>query len=126
MNGLAEYPGYVCYDASRPSWLPNWLDTWGESVCKLKQAPANVGACLNPLATSCAPDSYVNANVFSGKPNTDPNVSGAGILGTDEGSNAPPGLMQTLGANFPDLSFNPGNALLWVGLGVAALVFLRR
>lgn len=130
-TGLGEYPGYVCYDASRPSWLPNWLDTWAESACKLRQAPQNVASCLNPLSTQCSPDSWINLNTFSGTPNYDPNVSGSGILGAEEGSNAPPGLLDTVSSAIGDttgiknLTFNPGTALL-IAAGIGALLFIRR
>lgn len=115
MIGLAEYPGYVCYDATRPTWLPNWLDTFAESACKLRQAPGNVAACLNPLATNCAPDSWVNLNIASATPNYDPNVSGAGIVGADQPNNTPSG----------PLALNT-NTLLWLAAGFAALMIATR
>jgi hypothetical protein len=115
LYGLGEYPGYVCYDASRPSWLPNWLDTWTESTCKLKQAPGNIVACLNPLATNCAQDSLVNTNVASATPNLDPSVSGAGIVGTDQPNNTPTGI--------PTLNVN---TTLWLAAGLAVLMIATR
>jgi hypothetical protein len=124
MSGLAEYPGYVCYDATRPSWLPYWLDTLGEETCKLSQVAGNVKACLNPVGTQCSPDSYVNFNMVSGQPNLDPNVSGAGILGTDTGSNAPPGLLSSIAGGTG--SFNLGTTLQWVGIGLLALFLVKR
>ncbi len=124
MTGLGEQPGYVCYDANRPTWYPNWLDTPTESLCKLREAPANIGACLNPFGTQCSPDSYLNWNVVSGKANLDPATSGAGILGTDEGGNSPPGLLSTLGGGTG--AFNLGTTLQWVGIGLLALFLVRR
>ena len=115
MSGLAEYPGYVCYDAARPSWLPYWWDTWTESTCKLKQATGNIVACINPLATNCSPDSWANANIASATPNLDPSVSGAGIVGTDQPNNTPSGA----------LTFNT-STVLWLGAGLAALMILTR
>jgi len=115
VSGLGEYPGYVCYDATRPSWLPNWLDTPTESLCKLKQAPGNIAACLNPLATNCAPDSLVNLNVASATPNLDPTVSGAGIVGTDQPNNTPTG----------GLSLNMNTTLL-LAAGLAVLMIMTR
>jgi hypothetical protein len=32
--GMGMYPGDECYDPTRSSWLPYWLDTWTESLCK--------------------------------------------------------------------------------------------
>jgi len=84
---LAEYPGYYCYDANRPSWVPYWWDTWTESTCKLKAVPGNIASCLNPLSTQCEEPI-----------NTDPTVSGGGIVGHDgEGSNTPKESMEAIG-----------------------------
>jgi hypothetical protein len=97
MIGVGEYPGFYCYDATRPSWLPFWLDTFGESACKLKAAPGNIAACLNPLSSSCASTketgSWINAR--EGTPlsiapiNPDPTVSGPGMAVEGEPTNAP-------------------------------------
>lgn len=96
--GMGEHPGFYCYDANRPSWLPYWWDTWGESVCKLKAVPGNIAACLNPFDPNCAstsePGSWVNVREAAGLPvadlNVDPTVSGPGIAEEGEATNAPP------------------------------------
>lgn len=45
-HGMGVYPGDPCYDSSRPSWLPYWLDDFTESDCKW--GSSNIaGATLN-------------------------------------------------------------------------------
>ena len=68
--GLGEYPGYRCYDANRPSWLPYWIDTFSESNCKYKptEIAGNVWACATGDPTCATPP-----------PGQDPTKSGAGI-----------------------------------------------
>jgi hypothetical protein len=34
-SGLGMYPDETCFDVSRPSWLPYWIDDFAESSCKL-------------------------------------------------------------------------------------------
>lgn len=34
---LGAYPDQTYYDPNRPSWLPYWVDTWGEGVKKYDQ-----------------------------------------------------------------------------------------
>lgn len=34
LSGLGMYPTDACYDGSRPSWLPYWIDDSVESACK--------------------------------------------------------------------------------------------
>ncbi len=121
-RGLGEQPGYYCYDANRPSWLPYWWDTWNESTCKAKSAVGNVVACVNPLGTQCSKDSWFNANNFSGQPNTSPDVSGPGI--DPEENNAPPGLVDTVLGDLGDsiskkLTFNSDTLLTWLAVGAA-------
>jgi hypothetical protein len=35
LQGLGEYPDETCFDASRPSWLPYWLNDLTESQCEI-------------------------------------------------------------------------------------------
>lgn len=35
--GVGMYPDQTCFDAARASWLPNWLDNWNESKCKVNE-----------------------------------------------------------------------------------------
>jgi hypothetical protein len=72
LRGLGEYPGYYCYDAGRPSWLPYWLDDWTESTCKARPSTiiGNVTSCLNPLSADCSTPT-----------NPNPNISGPGAGG---------------------------------------------
>jgi len=45
------YPDNPCYDAQRPSWMPYWLDTFGENACKWGLYPgADYGTIPNPPA----------------------------------------------------------------------------
>lgn len=38
-RGLGLYPSSPCYDPSRPSWLPYWIDDLSESGCKFQVYP---------------------------------------------------------------------------------------
>lgn len=96
-TGMGEYPGFYCYDKDRPSWMPYWWDTWGESVCKVKAVPGNIFSCVNPLSTDCASTresgSYFNAResvgLKPGIPNKDASISGPGIAPEGEPTNEP-------------------------------------
>jgi hypothetical protein len=122
-GGLGEYPGYVCYDANRPSWLPYWLDDLSESTCKLQQVPANITACINPFSTTCAPTnvdqgSYLNLNVVTGTPNFDPNVSGSGIAAAGQPTNTPT-------VDLSNVTVNPSNIVVWLAVGLGVLVLVK-
>ncbi len=69
--GMGEYPGYYCYDAARPSWLPYWLDDTTESACKysISTIVGNVASCVTGSPNCGAP------------PNPNPAVSGPGAGG---------------------------------------------
>lgn len=73
MYGLGEYPGAVCFDQTRWSFLPYWYDTTPELLCKAKfvttgrepvgltmPVPMPTGAAVVPGATQ--PD------LFTGDP----------------------------------------------------------
>jgi len=47
--GVGVYPNDPCYDPTRPSWLPYWLDTPSESGCKWGMYPSV--QTLAPVAT---------------------------------------------------------------------------
>ena len=75
-RGLGEYPGYYCYDANRPSWLPNWIDDFTESACK--DSPATIAGNL----WSCTIGSLLGDKSCQTPPanwNPDPTVSGPGV-----------------------------------------------
>jgi hypothetical protein len=49
-RGVGVYPGDACYDPSRPSWLPYWLDTNSENLCRFQVYPT-----VTTLAPTPAP-----------------------------------------------------------------------
>ena len=79
-RGLGEYPGYYCYDANRPSWLPYWLDSINESLCKYSPSTiaGDIKACVSG-DPSCGTPTQQQAN---------PQLSGPGVTGP--GYTAPP------------------------------------
>jgi len=80
-TGLSEYPGYYCYDANRPSWLPYWIDDVAESTCKYNPSTiaGNIKACATG-DTSCSTPTAAQA---------DPTLSGAGVAAAGEATNVP-------------------------------------
>lgn len=81
MYGLAEYPGYYCYDAGRPSWLPYWLDDLTESECKW--SPSTIAGNIKACATgdpSCGTPTPEQAN---------PDLSGPGAAAPGAPTNVP-------------------------------------
>ena len=36
-RGMGMYPDETCFDPTRPSWLPYYVDTFGEEKCKLNE-----------------------------------------------------------------------------------------
>lgn len=80
-RGVGEAPGYYCYDANRPSWLPYWIDTPTESACKYnpKTIAGNLVYCLTG-DPSCGKPSAAAA---------DPTLSGPGIAAPGEATNVP-------------------------------------
>jgi hypothetical protein len=117
-RGLAEYPGYYCYDADRPSWLPYWLDDFTESACKWSPSTiaGNIKACVagDP---SCGTPTPEQAN---------PNLSGAGVAP----AGAPVNVPQCTGLYTLDVASNTckidlaGNPLFLYGLGALIVVGL--
>jgi hypothetical protein len=74
-RGVGEYPGYYCYDADRPSWLPYWLDSVTESACKWspKTIAGNIYACATGDPT-CGTPTEAQKN---------PELSGPGVAPAD-------------------------------------------
>lgn len=59
-TGLGAYPGDACYDESRFSWLPYWLDNVKEQACIVATAmttakPGSSGSSLIPPPAPKAP-----------------------------------------------------------------------
>jgi len=118
---LAEYPGYYCYDASRPSWLPYWLDDITESLCKWspKTIAGNIVACATSDPT-CGTPSKQAAN---------PDLSGPGVAGPGEPANVPKcGQFETYDPQSDKCIFGvtKPSTLIVVGLAVLAVSVLRR
>lgn len=65
MNGLAAYPGDPCYDPSRPTWLPYWLDDFSESDCKYNASNIG-GAVINAFGSPDVVASNVGGVVGQG------------------------------------------------------------
>jgi hypothetical protein len=80
-RGMGEYPGYYCYDAARPSWLPYWLDSITESTCKYNPVTiaGNIKACVAG-SPNCGTPSVAQQN---------PDLSGPGVAPAGETSNTP-------------------------------------
>jgi hypothetical protein len=78
-RGMGEYPGYYCYDAQRPSWLPYWLDDLTESACKYSPSTiaGNIKACVTG-DPSCGTPTTAQAN---------PELPGAGTVPAGTPSN---------------------------------------
>jgi len=51
-RGLGMYPDETCFDPTRPSWLPYWLDDISESACKV-----NLLVSGNPTGNTAQPGS---------------------------------------------------------------------
>lgn len=80
-RGMGEYPGYYCYDAARPSWLPYWIDDFTESTCKYSPSTiaGNIKACVTG-DSSCGTPTEAQA---------DPTLSGAGVAPAGAQTNVP-------------------------------------
>lgn len=110
-RGLAEYPGYYCYDANRPSWLPYWLDDFTEESCKLSPSTiaGNIVACTTGSPTCGTP------------PAPNPDVSGPGAGGPDLSSGDSTAGTQPIGNVLTD---NPTTT--WLVIGGVILLFLMK
>ena len=97
-RGLSEYPGYYCYDAQRPSWLPYWFDDLTESACKWKPSTiiGNIKACATgdpscgtPTPEQANPELPGAGTVPAGTPSNEVNVPQCtGLYTLDVASNS--------------------------------------
>lgn len=78
--GLGEEPGYYCYDPKRPSWLPYWIDSISESLCKWNPATiaGNIAHCVAG-SPDCGVPSAAQRN---------PNLAGPYFAPADAGPDA--------------------------------------
>ena len=114
MFGLGEYPGYYCYDATRPSWLPYWIDTPAESICKWspKTIAGNIWHCASG-APDCANPSAAQQ---------DPTLSGPGIAAAGEPSNTPQcGRFQVYNPDSNTCDFDPTSPTFLIIAGAIVL-----
>jgi hypothetical protein len=96
-KGMGEYPGYYCYDAARPSWLPYWIDDFTESTCKYTPSTiaGNIKACVTgdpscgtPTAAQADPTLPGAGTVPAGTPSNEVNVPQCtGLYSLDVASN---------------------------------------
>ena len=118
-RGFGEYPGNYCYDAARPDWLPYWIDSITESLCKW--SPSTVASTLKACLTgdpSCGTPTAAQS---------DPTLSGAGVAAPGTPTNVPEcsGLYTLdVASNTCKLDFTSTPVLLAGGLFVLALVFV--
>ncbi len=132
-TGMGEYPGYYCYDAQRPSWLPYWLDDFTESGCKASPSTiiGNVTSCLNPLSADCStptnPNPLISGPGAGGPPLSAGNstASVAPIVTPD----IPTAIGQTIGAAVGGTASGLATGLTasispWVFIGGAVILAL--
>ena len=118
-RGMGEYPGYYCYDADRPDWLPYWIDDLTESECKW--SPTTVAKTLYDCATgspNCGTPTPAQAN---------PNLSGPGVAAPGTPANVPTCTgLQTLdvASNTCQLNLSSTPTMLMIGAGIALVIFL--
>lgn len=62
-RGVGMYPDETCFDASRPAWLPYWLDDLTESGCKINELISGnqTGNTAQPGAPGAASQTVENA-----------------------------------------------------------------
>src|SRR5271166_4172113 len=118
IRGLGEYPGYYCYDAGRPSWLPYWIDDLTESACKYSPSTiaGNISACVTG-DPSCGTPTPAQAN---------PNLSGPGVAPPGTPTNVPvcSGLYSLdVNTNTCQLNLTSTPVLLGAGLFVIGLMW---
>lgn len=118
--GLGVYPDSPCYDPDRPSWMPYWLDTFGENACKWGFYPgADHGVIPNPPAPVLA---------------APPNPSGAGWtpeqVATATHTRWIDSVLETIRKAEEEGTYRPGgpdpavSPVQWVYLGLAGVALL--
>lgn len=118
-RGVAEYPGYYCYDANRPSWLPYFIDSFTESACKW--SPSTIAGNIK----TCALGSPLCGNPSQAQ--QDPSLSGPGVAPAGTPSNTPTctGLFSNFDPNTGQCGFDPtSNAFLFTVGGLAVFLIL--
>ncbi len=116
---LGEYPGYYCYDADRPSWLPYWLDDFTESACKYSPSTiaGNIYHCVTGQPDCAEPTGTA----------LDPTKSGPGVAKPGETPNVPrcDGFAQVYDPAQNKCVFNPMSpSILLIGGGIVAGLLL--
>lgn len=104
-RGVGMYPDQTCFDASRPAWLPNWLDDFSESACKLNElfSGNQTGNTAQPGDPGAAAQTIENARAAC--------IAGGGTW--DQGSNVCGGVGYQIGQYIP-----------WIVGGVVAVMVL--
>jgi hypothetical protein len=95
VQGLGEYPGYYCYDANRPSWLPYWIDDFAEEECNLSPSniASSIASCLNPLSADCSTPTNPNPLVSG------PGTGGPALAAGNSTAGVDPIVSQDIGTN---------------------------
>lgn len=63
LSGLGMYPDETCFDTTRPSWLPYWIDDIVESKCKVNMLVS--GNTTGNTAQSGTFTTDANGNIVS-------------------------------------------------------------
>jgi len=110
------YPDETCFDPSRPSWLPYWLDDLTESKCKINELVSG-----NTTGNTAQPGTFAtdsSGNVVSlADPATVQNSMSA--CATSGGT-----WDDSLQACSPGLLSSVSPYLIWGGIGLAAFMLL--
>ena len=110
-RGVGAYPTDACYDPTRPTWLPYWLDDLTESSCKY---PNGVLADLPQAGTNIA---AVAGQAVGGGVADTLDAVGSGVIAATEGATA------TASSNLTGTGGSTGLVLLGIlGLGLLFLV----
>lgn len=124
-RGMGEYPGYYCYDANRPSWLPYWIDDFAESACKWNPATiaGNLTQCIIG-SPSCPTGFTTPLNPYPSTPVVaDPTVSGGG---TDPANQCPIFTSYNPQTGQCEFSLTSNTSLLYLAAGAGVLLLLLR
>jgi len=115
-RGMGMYPDETCFDSTRPSWLPYWLDDIQEPQCKL-----NLLFSGNPTGNTAQAGTFVTdssgAVVPAAAPATVQNAMSAcassGGAWDDTLQSCSPGILS---------QFSP--YLIWGGVGLVGVLLL--